>query len=351
MGGCHHGSGGVCLQCNTDVNSCCGEDHMCDECNTMFCFECYYDFDKTCPVCSKEIITDKQLLVFVLKKYNLSRNELEQEFRLQEPVYKPKKIVIENMGRFQDQYSGDFPMLILDNLHHEGFYLTADPNTIIGDLHFRGSDFKIIHGFDPKTNLPAGVIAKVEIERNSWNYNKPTKSISDRTIYWLGSLSNYNNEEWIAIQKDLMACKKWYNEVTKNVTCYDEPYWRIQEPQKELNTITFGELYCKYISTIDTKLENVDEKVLENLDEFLENEDSFFDQEKLYTIISEDGDILLIDESNDYNKVPLVYVELIELWNTFIELETFEYTMSEVEGLWIYDFGLILLDILTKLSK
>ena len=81
MGGCHHGSGDICINCDDDINYCCGEDHLCDECGTSICRECFDECNKICPVCSKDIVTDKQLLTYILEKFKLDREALVEEFR------------------------------------------------------------------------------------------------------------------------------------------------------------------------------------------------------------------------------------------------------------------------------
>jgi hypothetical protein len=64
--------------------------------NHLFCMECYKKFNSPsdapwdkeskidyskCPICTKQAITDKDLLAFLLKKFKLNRSKVENDYR------------------------------------------------------------------------------------------------------------------------------------------------------------------------------------------------------------------------------------------------------------------------------
>jgi hypothetical protein len=78
---CNHDNGNICVSCKVGTNSCCGEDIDCERCNESICRSCYEKYNKSCPVCSKEIVPDSQLVSWLLKKYNISRELAIQQYK------------------------------------------------------------------------------------------------------------------------------------------------------------------------------------------------------------------------------------------------------------------------------
>jgi hypothetical protein len=74
-GPCHHYEGGSCIICDDSTNSCCGEDKTCDDCDSEMCRDCFDKRNGTCPVCSLEIVTDNQLVSFLLQRCKLTREK------------------------------------------------------------------------------------------------------------------------------------------------------------------------------------------------------------------------------------------------------------------------------------
>src|ERR1700712_889579 len=85
-----------CASCNQTFTTS-GDFHSCDSCGLMFCVNCFDDEGfkwldedtkqyeeaklKACPICSQRIVTDSDLLKFVLKKLDMTRAKAEAEFR------------------------------------------------------------------------------------------------------------------------------------------------------------------------------------------------------------------------------------------------------------------------------
>lgn len=65
---CHHSNGNICVVCDIDTNTCCFDDIKCEECKTTMCRSCYDEKKGQCLVCTYEIVTNKQLIPFLLKK-------------------------------------------------------------------------------------------------------------------------------------------------------------------------------------------------------------------------------------------------------------------------------------------
>lgn len=81
MSECHHYTGGLCIVCGAGTNFCCGEGINCEVCNNEICQRCYTKKNNSCPVCSQEIVTNDQVLTFLLKKYNLEIDAIKEEYR------------------------------------------------------------------------------------------------------------------------------------------------------------------------------------------------------------------------------------------------------------------------------
>lgn len=92
MSRCQHYDGGSCVVCDDPVNSCCKDDKICYDCDNEICYDCYDARNGECPVCNLEIVTDSQLLKFLLTKLNLSKNQAIENF-ITEQKKKTKKVV------------------------------------------------------------------------------------------------------------------------------------------------------------------------------------------------------------------------------------------------------------------
>lgn len=72
----------------------CGPYAVCEDCGSYLCESCREEFEvghnmsadsehveDVCPFCSKEVVTDRELLAFALVELSTSRHDLEQEYR------------------------------------------------------------------------------------------------------------------------------------------------------------------------------------------------------------------------------------------------------------------------------
>lgn len=80
MSYCHHGVYNTpCAICKYSVNTCCTDkdapDTECDVCRSSFCYDCFCDCDE-CPVCTGNIVTDDQILKYILENYDLDKTEI-----------------------------------------------------------------------------------------------------------------------------------------------------------------------------------------------------------------------------------------------------------------------------------
>jgi len=81
MSECQHYSGSQCAVCNKRVNSCCGQGHRCNDCNTELCRKCWLQLPELnsihefCPVCSGDLITDEVLIKHLLAKCGLAKRQ------------------------------------------------------------------------------------------------------------------------------------------------------------------------------------------------------------------------------------------------------------------------------------
>lgn len=78
---CQHGGGGLCVSCDEGANSCCGEDKDCPNCNNMICYSCYEKHDYACPVCSGNVVTNDDIVDYLLDKYKLQRKDIEDQVK------------------------------------------------------------------------------------------------------------------------------------------------------------------------------------------------------------------------------------------------------------------------------
>lgn len=112
---CQHDSGGECIICDKDVNSCCGNGKQCANCGSMFCCDCYWDksvvvgkvqcknaeyrfrckpcrsgigcdkevdvMEFQCSRCTAEIVTDEDLVKYFLARYKITRDVAESRYR------------------------------------------------------------------------------------------------------------------------------------------------------------------------------------------------------------------------------------------------------------------------------
>lgn len=71
----------------------CGYCGLCEECSAGLCGDCYdkaidkYGKDddgqlNACQICSQDVISDKEVLNFMLKKYDVSRADIETEIKV-----------------------------------------------------------------------------------------------------------------------------------------------------------------------------------------------------------------------------------------------------------------------------
>jgi uncharacterized ferredoxin-like protein len=94
--GCHHSEGGLCVVCGDETDTCCGDDKDCDTCGNEYCIDCYEKHEEddnfVCPVCTRKIVTDKVIVDYFLKKYNLTRKdvikEIQNEYNIKLFAYK-----------------------------------------------------------------------------------------------------------------------------------------------------------------------------------------------------------------------------------------------------------------------
>ena len=92
MSGCHHYDGAFCVVCDDPVNSCCKDDKVCYDCDNEICRNCYDERKGECPVCNLEIVTDSQLIKYLLTKLNLSKDKAIKDFISEQTKIQQKNI-------------------------------------------------------------------------------------------------------------------------------------------------------------------------------------------------------------------------------------------------------------------
>jgi hypothetical protein len=77
----------ICTCCD-EINADGWGEHSCDVCNNEFCEDCsekyeleYNDELLNCPVCSKEFIKDSDILFYVLKKIDATKEQIIEEIK------------------------------------------------------------------------------------------------------------------------------------------------------------------------------------------------------------------------------------------------------------------------------
>jgi hypothetical protein len=76
---CDHERGALCGICHASINSCCGDATECDDCEQEFCNPCVkkYEIDEDfCPVCNRLIVTDDQILCYLLGQVFMNRKQV-----------------------------------------------------------------------------------------------------------------------------------------------------------------------------------------------------------------------------------------------------------------------------------
>jgi hypothetical protein len=285
--GCHHTESGLCVKCEGEGDSCCGEDFQCDDCGNYLCNSCFHDFNEQCPVCAKEIVTDSQLVTFLLKKFNLHRQAVVDEFRAEAPVYRslvPTLTDVRPLGASKE--SLEIPPRMLEQLslipdavgrhlcHH-------DRQVIVAELRLNGENYRVIHGFFDKNAASGqntnnddfiewgafGVIAPTV--SGSWNENilfpeqvredpfvmsmlqklfasrnekqetpiapQPimARQVLPSLVCYVGELSHLNSEYDLMPSNDVKAAHEWYQKVTKNGTDYSASWWRLESDESD----------------------------------------------------------------------------------------------------------------------
>jgi uncharacterized Zn ribbon protein len=262
--GCHHTESGLCVKCEGEGDSCCGEDFQCDDCGEYCCNSCYHDFNEQCPVCAKEIVTDSQLVTFLLKKFNLQRQTVVDEFRAEVPVYRSLVPTLTDVRSFCDSAAlYETPPRMLEKLQLIPDALGRDVRegsrgVIVGDLRLHGENYRVIHGFFDKnagsgqhTNNDDfiewgafGVIAPTS--NGSWNewilykkeYNEPSivqpvmlRQTVPILVCYVGELAYLNAEGNSMMSKEARAAHEWYQKITKNGTDYSASWWRLESDE------------------------------------------------------------------------------------------------------------------------
>ena len=94
-----------CTLCEVPISDYGKSKHVCKTCNSNFCPQCFPIFCDTgggqdlniyfdCPRCSGKIFCDNDLLDFLLKKYNITKEETIEEYKKWklETKYKSEKL-------------------------------------------------------------------------------------------------------------------------------------------------------------------------------------------------------------------------------------------------------------------
>ncbi|MBA3756432.1 MAG: hypothetical protein H0X02_09495 [Nitrosomonas sp.] len=179
-------------------------------------------------MCSKTVVTDEQLVDFLLQKFKLSRQTVLAEFRAAEPAYKPLEPILTKLRPLAG--SREFyiiPVEILRNLRSifNGPVPPIDDashGVIIGDLTLQGCNYRVIHGF---FNKPSGDGAD---DFGSWcAFGIATPIGSLDVVCYLGELAKYNTPQDLASVNDIQVCHQWYNQITLGGTSYLQEWWRL----------------------------------------------------------------------------------------------------------------------------
>ncbi len=77
----------ACDRCHETFPDC-GPYAICNECSNRLCDYCMnelkiynHSMDEECPFCRKDVLTDLDLLNYALNKLNLTKEQLEEEYR------------------------------------------------------------------------------------------------------------------------------------------------------------------------------------------------------------------------------------------------------------------------------
>jgi hypothetical protein len=113
--GCHHSEGGLCIVCDAETDTCCGDDEYCEKCGNDFCYDCYkkcmVDYEFECPVCLHKIVTDEMVIKYFLEKYGLTRQSvveiIQNEYKLKNPIKQPDNNSTSDSDNDPDSESGD----------------------------------------------------------------------------------------------------------------------------------------------------------------------------------------------------------------------------------------------------
>jgi hypothetical protein len=88
MSGCMHTEAVFCTICKRPTNTCCGSGASCPKCRSNFCKKCVkaHSIDHNegfCPVCTRLIVTDGQVIEHLLGSLHKNRKQVEEEIRNQ----------------------------------------------------------------------------------------------------------------------------------------------------------------------------------------------------------------------------------------------------------------------------
>jgi hypothetical protein len=287
--GCQHTEYGLCVKCEGEADACCGEDFQCQVCGEYCCNSCYHDFNEQCPVCAKEIVTDSQLVTFLLKKFNLDRQAVVDEFRAEVPVYRSLAPTLINVRPLcESSVFYEIPARMMEKLRlipdaSGRDIMDRSRQVIVADLRLHGQDYRVIHGFFDKNAVQGqnnnnddmiewgafGVIAPTV--SGSWTewilyqqeYNEPSpfvttmlqkmkdarmessgneqptvqqtmaRQVMPGLICYVGELAHLNSEYDLVASEDVKAAHAWYQKVTKNGTDYSASWWRLESDESE----------------------------------------------------------------------------------------------------------------------
>lgn len=95
---CGHGiKDEKCDVCGSYFSFCCYDypGLTCKKCNNSLCFDCtYYDLTndtQSCSICLGHSVTDEQIFNYILKKYNLSKNDIAEKIKRKQQKNREKQ--------------------------------------------------------------------------------------------------------------------------------------------------------------------------------------------------------------------------------------------------------------------
>jgi hypothetical protein len=94
MSKCDHTAAVFCIICKRVTNTCCGNGVYCSDCESDFCHKCakHYSIEEDfCPSCSRLVVSDRQVIDYLLDLLHKNRKQAEDEIRATPKLMSPNE--------------------------------------------------------------------------------------------------------------------------------------------------------------------------------------------------------------------------------------------------------------------